>query len=148
VPASDFVTGYRKTACRPDELIAGVHLPPAGADAAVRWYKVTRRRDVDIATVSGAFRVERDPTGRVRRALLAFGGMAERPARARKTETHLAGKPWLRPTVEEAMEILDGEFSPLTDVRGSASFRRAAARNLLMKFWVDTSLAVPGEGAA
>jgi xanthine dehydrogenase iron-sulfur cluster and FAD-binding subunit A len=37
------------------------------------------------------------------------------------------------------MEVLAEEFVPLKDVRGSAGFRTTVARNLLLKFWDDTS---------
>jgi xanthine dehydrogenase iron-sulfur cluster and FAD-binding subunit A len=40
--------------------------------------------------------------------------------------------------VEEAQEFVDRDFSPISDVRGSAEFRRIAARNLLLKFWTET----------
>jgi xanthine dehydrogenase small subunit len=139
VPATGFVTGYRKTACAPGEIITGVRIPRLPDDTAVRWYKVSRRRDVDIATVSAALRLELDGAGRVRKSILAYGGMADRTARAIRTEAFLIGKPWVRSVVEEAMAIVSAEFTPLSDVRGSALFRRIVARNLLMKFWLDTT---------
>ena len=43
--------------------------------------------------------------------------------------------------VEEAMEILDSDFSTISDVRGSAGMRRVAARNLLLKLWDETRTA-------
>jgi xanthine dehydrogenase small subunit len=64
--------------------------------------------------------------------------MADRTARATGTELFLSGKPWSRPVVQEAMRAVDGDFDPLSDVRGSALFRRVAARNLLLKFWTET----------
>jgi xanthine dehydrogenase small subunit len=138
VPAAEFVVGYRRTACAPDELITGVRVPPVAADTVIRWYKVSRRRDVDIATVSAAFRLERDGEGHVRRTVLAYGGMADRTARAARTEAFLAGKSWIRPVVQEAARLVETDFQPLSDVRGSAEFRRVAARNLLLKFWTET----------
>jgi len=139
VPAAEFVVGYRKTACAPDELISGVQIPPVPAGTEIRWYKISRRRDVDIATVSAAFRLELDGTGNVHRTILAYGGMADRTARALRTEAFLNGRSWARAVVQEASELVEREFQPLSDVRGSARFRRVAARNLLTKFWTDTA---------
>jgi xanthine dehydrogenase iron-sulfur cluster and FAD-binding subunit A len=110
----------------------------------LRSYKISRRRDLDIATVSGGFRLEIDGHGHVGRVVLAYGGMADRPSRAKHTEDFLTGRSWDRPTVEEAMGILGQEFTPISDVRGSASFRRIAAKNLLLKFWHDTRPAPAG----
>ena len=139
IPASDFVVGYRKTACTADELITAVRIPQTPAGAVVRWYKVSKRRDVDIATVSGGFRLELSRDRRVSKVLLAFGGMADRTQRATTAEDFLTGRPWTRPTVEQAMPLVEKEFRPISDARGSARMRSVAARNLLMKFWVDTA---------
>jgi xanthine dehydrogenase small subunit len=141
VALGEFVTGYRKTAVRSDELITAVIIPKKPPNALVQSYKVSRRRDVDIASVSAAFRVELSG-GVISDAVLAYGGMAERTKRAQHAEAFLRGKPWTRQNAEAAAKLLDEDFTPLSDVRGSAEFRRAVARNLLLKF----QLSDPGTG--
>jgi len=41
--------------------------------------------------------------------------------------------------VKAAMDILAEEFTPLSDARSEAEFRRMAAKNLLMKFYLGTN---------
>jgi xanthine dehydrogenase iron-sulfur cluster and FAD-binding subunit A len=136
LPVESFLTGYRTTALRRDELITAILLPrPAGV---VRAYKVSKRRDLDIATMSAAFRLVLSPGGAVEALDAVYGGMDSRVRRAASVERFLPGKPWTRTTVEEASRLLDTEFRPLSDVRGSAAFRSAAARNVLIKFWSET----------
>jgi xanthine dehydrogenase small subunit len=137
VPLDGFFTGYRKTLRKPDELILSLHMPPPDG-AFIRSYKVSKRRDLDIATLSAGFRLCVTGGGDVESLTLAYGGMAERTKRALNTEQFLIGKPWSRDRVEEAGEHLSRDFSPITDVRGSAEFRMLAAKNLLLKFWVDS----------
>jgi len=139
VSLDDYFTGYRETVRKADELIVSVIIPRGSDSSIVKAYKVSKRKDLDISTVSGAFRLEQDGGRNVKRMTLAYGGMAERPKRATKTESFLTGKPWLRDHVEEAMDILDEEFTPISDARGGAGFRKIAARNLLLKFWWETS---------
>jgi len=139
VKADSFAIGYRKTDRRPDELITAVVLPRPSLSTQVRSYKVSKRRDLDIATVSAAFRLELDGTGIVSDITLAYGGMAEFTKRSPTTESYLKGKQWNRRHVEEAQRLVDADFSPISDVRGSAEFRRVAARNLLLKFWSETT---------
>jgi xanthine dehydrogenase small subunit len=139
VPAGRFVTGYRRTAATDDELITAVVLPPAPRGAIIKFYKVSRRHDLDIATVSGGFRLELENDDHVRDIILTYGGMADRVRRAESAEAFLQGKTWDRPTVEEAMRCVDADFTPISDVRGSATMRRIAARNLLFKFWTDSN---------
>jgi xanthine dehydrogenase small subunit len=139
VPASGFVTGYRRTAVADDELITAVVLPPVRSGTLLRSYKVSRRRDLDIATVSGGFRLELEGGARIREIILAYGGMADRVGQAERAEAFLRGKSWDRATVEKAMSVIDTDFMPISDVRGSAAMRKIAARNLLLKFWVDST---------
>ena len=139
VPADAFVKGYRKTECRPDELITGIVLPRLSAESRVRTYKVSKRRDLDIATVSAAFRVDLSKNGIVNDITLAYGGMAECTKRSVSAEKFLKGKHWERQQIEEARRLIDADFNPISDVRGSAEFRRVAARNLLLKFWSETN---------
>ncbi len=138
IPVREFIVGYRKTLRRPDELITGVRIAKPGPDAAVRSYKVSKRKDLDISTVSGAFRLERDAAGRVSSIVLAYGGMAERTKRAAAAEEFLLGKPWDRSSVEGAMALMSKDFTPISDARAGAEMRSVAARNLLLKFWNDT----------
>ena len=89
VPADTFVTGYRTTECRPDELITAIVLPLPSGRTMVRTYKVSKRRDLDIATVSAAFRLDLDNKGVVNDITLAYGGMADRIKRSVATEAFL-----------------------------------------------------------
>ena len=141
IPIGEFFTGYRRTACGPDELIVSVQIPFCGPDTLVRSFKVSRRRDMDISSVSAGFRLRLAPDGSVADVVLAYGGMAATPRRATRTEEFLSGKPWARGTVEYAMDVLATDFTPLSDVRGSAEFRMVIARNLLLKFWSGSTAA-------
>jgi xanthine dehydrogenase iron-sulfur cluster and FAD-binding subunit A len=134
-----FFTGYRKTARLADELIVAVRIPKPRPHDLVRSYKISRRRDVDISSVSAGFSLTLGKRREVEAITLAYGGMAERVKRADKTEQFLTGRVWERATVEEAVKILGGEFDPISDVRGSARMRSVAARNLLLRFWMETA---------
>jgi xanthine dehydrogenase small subunit len=88
--------------------------------------------------VCGAFAV-RLAGGQVAEARLGFGGMAAIPKRAAAAEAALAGEPWSLVTVQHAMAALERDFQPLTDLRGSARYRMLAARNLLLRFYHETT---------
>ncbi|HMV25502.1 MAG TPA: xanthine dehydrogenase small subunit [bacterium] len=135
-----FITGYRTTVRKADEIITAVKLPKIQPGTIVRSYKVSKRKDLDISTVSAAFRLERSNDGAIRKIIMAYGGMAEKTKRAERTEAFLTGKPWTRATIESAMPLIDLEFRPISDARSGAEFRRTVARNLLLKFWSETNL--------
>lgn len=134
----DFFTGYRQTLRQPNELITAVILPKPPNGAHVKSYKISKRKDLDISTVSAGFRLELNGGTTVESVKLAYGGMAERTKRATNVEEFLRGRKWERSTVEEAMPLLEKDFTPISDVRGSAEMRRVAAKNLLLKFWSET----------
>lgn len=138
VDIADFFTAYRRTAMAEDEILLAVEVPhtgvPDGGTRKREWFKVSKRREMDISTVAACFSVEMDAKGIVTTARLAFGGVAAMPSRARKTEEFLLGRPWVEETVQEACRILAGEFQPITDARGSADYRAALITSLLEKF--------------
>jgi len=137
VPVGDFITGYRTTQRKAEELITRVIIPLPPADTIIRSYKVSKRKDLDISTLSGVFRISL-ADGLIKNAILAFGGMAAKTERADNAESFLVGKPWNRSMAEQASELVRQKFQPISDARSGADFRRITAGNLILKFWNDT----------
>ncbi|MEM6910309.1 MAG: xanthine dehydrogenase molybdopterin binding subunit [Verrucomicrobiota bacterium] len=133
LPLADFFLGYRKTELTPDELLLSVTFPRVARDR-LEFYKVSKRREMDISAVSAAIRMATDEGGLVTEARLAFGGVAATPARAYQTEAALLGRPFEDAASGEVLEILGQEFSPLDDLRASAEFRCTLLQELLCKF--------------
>ncbi len=138
VPIDNCIIGYRKTVRKPNELITAIVIPKMTNGAIVQSYKVSKRRDLDISTVSAGFRLELNENNEVKEIKLAYGGMAEQTKRAETVENFLLGKKWNRETIEQAMPLIDSDFTPISDARASAEYRRVVARNLLLKFWSET----------
>ena len=102
-------------------------------------HKVTKRRDEDITATLGAFHLTLTKNGTVASIRIAYGGMAATPKRAKAVEAALLGKPWTEATVEAAISAYDLDFTPLTDMRATAEYRQLAAKNLLRRFFAETS---------
>ena len=64
--------------------------------------------------------------------------MAATPARALQTENALKGQLWNENNVAAAINVLGSDFSPLSDVRASASYRLQVAGNLLRRAWLSS----------
>jgi len=136
----EFITGYRNTACRKNELISAILIPHQKNNTQIKFYKFSKRRDLDISTVSGGFRLTLTTNNKVKSIRLAFGGMAVKTSRAMKTEKFLKDKDWDQELVDQASEVLEKEFTPISDARASAEGRIIAAKNLLIRFWSDTKI--------
>jgi xanthine dehydrogenase large subunit len=141
LPIQEFFVAYRKTALRPGEILKTIIVPRGASQPGVTrrcaWHKVSKRREMDISTVSACFTVDLDSDGVVRHARLAYGGVAAMPTRARRTEQALLGQRWCENTVKAVLPTLQTEFAPISDVRGSAEYRRALITGLLEKFVVS-----------
>jgi len=135
VRIEDFIKGYRQTALQAGDLIYSVFIPK---NQNIKFYKVSKRKDLDISTVSAGFRVKLN-NGSVEDICLAYGGMAAMPKRAKQTEAFLLGKEWNEKNILGAMKILKEEFQPISDARSGAEFRKLSAKNLLLKFYEETT---------
>ena len=142
LPIGGFFVSYRKTALQPDEVLKTILIPRNGAAAGrtrkMAWFKVSKRREMDISTVAGAFVADLDSQNIIRHVRLGYGGVAAMPARAKKTEAALLGKIWSEETIHGVLPILRTEFTPISDVRGSAAYRSGLITSLLAKFYFDS----------
>lgn len=136
MPLERFFLSYGKQDRRPGEFVESVRIPGPAADTRIRIVKLSKRFDSDISALCGAFaiRVEGD---RIAEARVAFGGMAGIPARAPACEAALIGSAWSETTIEAAADALAQDYQPLSDLRGSAEYRLAAAANLVRGLWLE-----------
>lgn len=135
----DFITGYRQTELSNNEIISKIIIPKVKDGSFVKWYKISKRKDLDISTVSAGFRIKLSEDQTVEELELIYGGMAAMTKNADNTVQALVGKKWTRENVEEAMNFIDKDFTPISDARSSKEGRRVMARNLVLKFWADTA---------
>ncbi|TNE52836.1 MAG: xanthine dehydrogenase small subunit [Bacteroidetes bacterium] len=136
VNMNDYITGYRQTVRQPDELITRVRIPKNSDGVVMKFYKVSKRKDLDISTASAAFslQLEGDQVSNIK---MAYGGMAAQCLRVPEAEQYLIGKTWERKEVEAAMQMIAAKFTPLSDARSGAEFRTSVAQKLLLKFWSE-----------
>jgi xanthine dehydrogenase small subunit len=134
LPLEDYFLDYGKQDLRAGEFIESVWTPRPTADDLILVAKLSKRFDSDISAVCGAFALT-VTGGRIMRARVAFGGMAATPRRAPSCEAALTGQPFAFETIERAATALRADFTPLSDVRGSAGYRLDVAGNLLRRLW-------------
>jgi xanthine dehydrogenase small subunit len=134
IPLEDFFINYGKQDRRDSEFVEAISIPRQ--PDTLRCYKLSKRFDQDISAVCGclAITLEGDT---VKTARIAFGGMAGTPKRAAAAETALTGKPWTRATIDAAMHALEQDFTPMSDMRASATYRMKAAQNMVMRYFLD-----------
>lgn len=171
LPLEALYTGYRQNVMAADELLVRIVVPkpsatesepppgrpkaasaPTGGsdDTPVRSvganilqaYKISKRFDDDISAVCLVLNLD-IADGTVQRASIGAGGVAATPVRAQQTEAALQGQPWTEATVQQAMRVLQAEFSPISDMRASGGYRRTVLGNLLQRFWLESQGGAP-----
>ena len=141
IALADFFHGYRQTDLQKGEVIVSVHiprnLPPGAVTRLSQSYKIGKRGTDDISIVAAAFCVDLDSSKKVVQARLAYGGVAAIPIRAKNVEEMLVGQPWNTVVIQQAKAALKETFTPLSDFRGSAEYRKSLIANLFEKFFVE-----------
>ncbi len=128
LPLRSFFLSYRKTALNPGEIIKSISFNQPDSGFFVN--KVSKRQDDDISLVCVAGSVTVSD-GKVERISLGFGGMAEIPKTAPELEAFLVGRSITLLAEKPLADCLKQEFSPMTDLRGSADYRISVTAALI-----------------
>lgn len=130
VALSDFITGPRKTALRPDELLSAVLVPKHSTSGRSHFLKLGARKYLVISIAMTACRIVVED-GLVREAALSIGACSPVAVRLREIEAAMLGRPL------SGDEITDGAvaamLAPIDDVRADAGYRRDGAAELLRR---------------
>ncbi len=120
VPLDDFFVGPGTTILHPEEIVTSIELPLPNRPVGAAFERMTRRRGVDLATISVCCLVDSaGPT------LFAFGAAGPRPLLVADMSGRLASGEAGEQEREEILSGLVSDTSPITDVRAGAEYRRA-----------------------
>jgi CO/xanthine dehydrogenase FAD-binding subunit len=137
IPLERFITGPRRTAREPGEIVTALRVPAAALAGRSRFLKLGARRHLVISIAMVAVRLDLSG-GRIARAALAVGSCSPVARRLPGVEAALAG---LR--AEAAADGIDGTevaraLDPIDDVRGGAAYRAEVAAELLRRAVAET----------
>ena len=127
VALDDFFTGPGRTLRQPNELLTEIRIPPPRPHSGSAYFKHSPRRAMDLAVVGVAAAVALE-NGLCRDVRIALGAVAATPRRARGAEAVLEGFEPTAARLEEAARAAATECNPISDVRGSADYRREMVR--------------------
>jgi len=125
LPLGQFITGYRRTALRPGEIVTAITVPRPAAAARSAFVKLGARRYLVISILMAAAVVERDAEGRIARAAVAVGAASPVARRLTGLESDLVGHAG-PPSALVSAHHLEG-LAPIDDVRATAAYRLEAA---------------------
>lgn len=130
VALKEFYKGYKSYDKTPDEIVAEIRFPDP-KNATIRFEKVSKRKALDIATVNSGAKIRVTEQNVVEEASISVGGVAAYPLWLKRTGNYLTGKTLDSNHAAAALEIAMDEIAPISDVRGSADYKRLLARQLV-----------------
>ncbi len=131
VKIKNFFRGYRKNILKKDEIISSIEIPYANKKNKIFSWKLSKRYDQDISTVSLAINIQMQ-NNIIKELHIAAGGVAATPILLEKLSKLMLEKK-LDEAVGFAIDNLENYIQPISDLRGSSHYRLEAIKGLLRR---------------
>ncbi|AII51163.1 FAD binding domain-containing protein [Hymenobacter sp. APR13] len=132
----DLYLDYKKLAKAPDEQVIDISFPAPLAGDFFHFEKVSKRTHLDIASVNSAAWLRVD-NGIIQAARISAGGVGPVPLLLARTSEFLQGRELSAETLTAANAVMQEEISPISDVRGTADYKRLLLRQLLWAHFLE-----------
>lgn len=130
IPLSSFFVGPKRTLLNPQEVVTEISFALPPENCCQIFYKLGKRNAmaISIASLAALGQAKR---GFLREIKIAVGSVAPTPLRLLHTEELLQGERLTPALLKEACRTAQEEVSPISDIRGSAEYRREMVGVLL-----------------
>lgn len=135
VALRDFYKGYKLLNKSQEDHIEKIYFELPSAKTLFNFEKVCKRTYLDIASVNTAICIEMDKD-QIKSAALAAGGVGPIPSFLAKTTAFLQGKIINEALIEEAIVIAQTEIAPISDARGTATYKRFLLGQLIKAHFI------------
>lgn len=136
IPFSDFHNTYKIFDLLENEIIKAITFEIPKKDTFFNFEKVSKRKHLDIASVNTACKIKLNST-KITEAHISIGGVAAIPTYLYKTNSFLLGLELNSANIIKAETVLQDEIKPISDVRGSSSYKRLLARQLFFTHFIE-----------
>jgi len=135
IPFQEFHKDYKKYDLQKDEILKSISFSKLKNNSFFNFEKVSKRTHLDIASVNTAFSIS-VKENLISTVHFSIGGVAAIPKYLHKTPAFLIGKTINSETILQAEEILQSEILPISDVRGTANYKRMLAKQLFFAHFI------------
>ncbi len=136
LPFRSFYKTYKVYDLQEGEFIRSFSFKLPTAAQHFNFEKVCKRQHLDIASVNSAALITLEDD-RIADIHCALGGVAAIPLYLEKTCQFLKGSDISPKSIAAANDVLQSEISPISDVRGSADYKRLLARQLFFAHFLQ-----------
>jgi carbon-monoxide dehydrogenase medium subunit len=125
VPVEEFCVAPGRTVLEPGEFLVYMDIPAPKAGFGAAYLRFIPRNEMDIAVVGVGVAVQLDESRKTFESVrLSLAAVAPRPLFVSEVGEALAGKPVDAESIEMAAEIARTAAKPITDMRGTADYRK------------------------
>jgi carbon-monoxide dehydrogenase medium subunit len=138
LPVSEFCVAPGRNALQNGEFLVSLKLPPVKKNSGAAYLRFIPRNEMDIAVVGAGAYVELDESrNNFVTARVSLGAVAPKPLFIQEAGDSLAGKAVNAENIAAAAQIAQAAATPITDMRGTAEYRKhlsaVLARRVLEK---------------
>ncbi|MGG9972721.1 FAD binding domain-containing protein [Ferruginibacter sp. SUN002] len=130
IPLRNFYKGYKILDKTPEEHIEAIYFKLPEATGKFHFEKVCKRTNLDIASVNAAINID-VKDGVVINAGLSAGGVGPVPTYLVQSSAFLVGKTISASVIEDLLNIVQTEISPISDARGTEAYKRFLLSQLI-----------------
>jgi carbon-monoxide dehydrogenase medium subunit len=123
IAVEQFCTAPGRTVLAPGELLVALHFPPPRANSGAQYLRFIPRNEMDIAVAGAGVEIALED-GHFLSARIALASVAPTPLYVPEAGEALAGQPVTAESIGRACEIARAAALPITDMRGTADYRR------------------------
>jgi xanthine dehydrogenase small subunit len=135
IDLKDFYLGYKELNKTDDELIEQIIFQIPSQNTLFNFEKVSTRTHLDIAAVNTACQIQTD-NETITEVHLSAGGVGPIPTYLFETSRFLTGKTLSAEIIQQANEVMQGEITPISDVRGAKEYKRLLLRQLFYAHFI------------
>lgn len=125
VAVEDFCIAPGRTVLEEGEMLVSIHVPAPAPGFGAAYLRFIPRNEMDIAVVGAGASVVLDEKRRtIESARISLGAVAPTPLFVKEAGIALAGQPANDESIERAALIAQEAARPITDMRGTAEYRK------------------------
>lgn len=132
----DFYKGYKNIDLLENEFIENLTFKIPENEFKFNFEKVSKRKYLDIASVNTAISINISDDF-IKEIHISGGGLAPIPIYFAKASEFLNGKKVDQKIIKKASQILLSEVSPISDVRGSAEYKKLLLKQLFYAHFIE-----------
>lgn len=136
LPLQKLYKGYKTLDKRPEEHIEKIWFELPDKNTRFHFEKVSKRTHLDIASVNSAICLQMKGDI-VESAALSAGGVGPIPLYLQMTSGFLKGKKISDAVMQEAIEIMKKEISPISDARGTKEYKTLLLEQLIKAHFIE-----------